>query len=79
MSPIHGGQNPNCDGDHCLYDWGKVRRLPAGGRAGYNGANLILCCSCYVNEIRWRTERNKELSPDVRWDLPSWNSLKVVE
>lgn len=64
--------NPNCDGGHCLRATGEVRVLPVGGEG-----NAILCRTCFYREIAFRKERNLELSPDCRFDLPAWDTLKV--
>lgn len=65
--------NANCDGEHCRYQ-GEVRLLPMG-----SDGNLILCAACHAHEIAWRRERNRELSPDARYDLPKWASLEVYD
>lgn len=65
-------QNPNCDGSHCTSHSGPVRVLPYGG-----GGNLILCRACYLHEIQFRRERNRELAADCRYDLPGWDVLKA--
>jgi len=67
-------RNPNCDGDHCTWSVGEVRVLPLGG-----DGNLILCKTCFAHEIRFRKERNRELSTDAAFDLPTWESLEVYE
>ena len=64
--------NPNCDGDTCKQSTGEVRVLPSGG-----DSNLILCYDCFLHEIKFRYERNKELSFDCRFDIPNWLDLKV--
>ena len=63
-------QNPNCDEGHCSFSQGEVKLLPLPG-----DANLILCRSCHSHEIRWRRERNRELSQEARFPLPEWESL----
>lgn len=71
-------QNPNCDGNHCHKSTGEVRLLPYGGKLPYgNSGNLILCYSCYLHEIAFRKERNKEVWEP--FDLPSWESLTVYK
>jgi hypothetical protein len=67
-------ENPNCCGSGPCSSNPEVRVLPLGGEG-----NLILCWRCYGNEIRFRRERNEELSKDCQFDLPSWNSLKVYQ
>lgn len=66
--------NPNCDGgfgaNHSVNP--QVRVLPTGG-----DSNLIVCRLCYQKEINFRRERNLTLSDDAKFDLPSWESLKV--
>lgn len=64
-------ENWNCDGSgpHAA---GEVRSLPTGG-----DSNAILCRRCYEREMIWRRARNRELSADVRFSLPSWDSLKT--
>jgi hypothetical protein len=64
--------NPMCDGEHCFQREGEVRLLPYGG-----SGNLILCSSCFRHEMAWRLKRNRELSADCQFELPSWESLKV--
>lgn len=66
------GKNPNCDGDHCRYVRGEVRKLPLGG-----GANAILCRTCWAHEMAFRIKRNMELSKDCWFDLPRWEDLEV--
>jgi len=61
-----------CDGGYCDRNEGEVRVLPTGGEG-----NMILCFACYRAEITWRKQRNRELSPDCQFALPSWDSLKV--
>jgi hypothetical protein len=63
--------NSNCDGSG-PHTQGEVRILPTGPHS-----NAILCSQCYIRELAWRRERNKDLAPDVRFDLPTWDSLKV--
>jgi hypothetical protein len=65
-------QNPNCCGGYCQFEQGEVRVLPLP-----KDSNLILCHACYRHEIAWRKQRNRELSPDVRFPLPDWESLEV--
>lgn len=67
--------NPNCDGDHCTAPHGEVRVLPL-GTSPHHG-NLILCQSCFDYEIAYRRDRNRDLSPDCRFDLPDWKTLKI--
>ena len=66
--------NNNCDGDHCAAETGEVRVLPL-GKNSYHG-NLILCRSCFDHEIRYRRERNTDLTADCRFALPTWESLE---
>ena len=66
--------NPNCDGSHCLSPSGQVRVLPYGG-----AGNLILCRICFFHEIRFRQLRNRDLSKDSQFALPTWDSLKIYE
>jgi len=49
-----------------------VRVLPSGG-----DSNLILCHACYMREMNYRSGRNLELAEDCKFQLPTWNSLKV--
>lgn len=64
--------NPNCDGSHCQTVKGQVRLLPTGG-----DGNAILCRSCFAHEIQFRRERNRELSTDCQFALPTWETLKI--
>lgn len=63
-----------CDGSgpHALFeaDGPETRRLPTGGAGA-----VLLCYACYRREIRWRIERNRELSPENAFKLPEWKSL----
>lgn len=67
-------QNPNCDGgtEGACSSNPQVRVLPSGG-----DSNLIVCWRCYGKEIKFRKERNEELSKDCQFDLPKWEDLKV--
>lgn len=66
-------QNPNCDGSGpCSITDKTVRVLPTGG-----DSNAILCRLCFLREINFRRERNKELSKDCQFDIPLWTKLKV--
>ena len=65
-------QNPNCDGSHCVYAIGEVRLLPTGG-----DSNAILCRHCHNHEMNFRMIRNRELSKENQFKLPSWESLRV--
>ena len=65
-------KNDNCDGACCTVATGQVRVLPMGA-----GGNLILCRDCYAHEIRYRAERNRELSDDARFDTPAWADLTI--
>lgn len=64
----------NCDGSGPHSRNPEVRILPAGG-----AGNLILCLACYLRELDFRRERNKEekLTNENAFPLPAWNSLKV--
>lgn len=64
-------KNPNCDNDKCTNPKGEVRVLPTGG-----DSNAILCNACYLHEMRFRRERNKDLAPANRFKLPEWEALK---
>lgn len=64
--------NPNCDGQRSVCTSGEVRKLPLTG-----GANLILCRHCHAIEVKWRIDRNKQLSEDAKYPLPKWETLEV--
>jgi hypothetical protein len=66
--------NPNCDGGKCDSSVGEVRVLPTGG-----DGNAILCRSCHRHELSWRRDRNRELGDFAKFDLPTWESLKVYD
>lgn len=67
--------NPNCDGDKCgINKTGQVRVLPTGG-----DSNAILCRPCFENELRFRRDRNRELADANKFDLPTWESLRVYD
>lgn len=67
-------KNWNCDGDLCTNATGEVRRLPLGGNSA-----VIVCEACYFHEMNYRRERNEELSPSARFDLPRWESLEIYK
>jgi hypothetical protein len=69
------GCNPNCDGNKCTNTRGEVRRLP--WNDGPMGGASILCLNCYQYEMQYRRDRNKDLAPSERFDLPAWSSLKA--
>lgn len=69
INPIH---NSNCDGDKCRFAVGEVRVLPTGP-----DSNAILCFDCFIWELKWRRERNKELAKANQFKRPKWTSLKV--
>jgi len=53
---------------------GAVKKMPYGG-----GGSVILCRSCWANELRYRSNRNKELVNCELFDLPDWTTAKVYE
>lgn len=65
-------QNHNCDGGG-PHKGKQIRVFPAGD------SNYLLCRACFNREIAFRKERNRELSPDCAFKLPTWDSLKVYE
>jgi hypothetical protein len=65
--------NPNCDGGHCKSETGEVRVLPYS-----SDGNLIICKSCYDNEMRFRRDRNRETGRLI-YDLPAWETLTIYE
>lgn len=65
-------QNHNCDNTKCDSPDGEVRWLPTGGNS-----NALLCRSCFDHEMEFRRNRNLNLDPDCRFDLPAWETLKV--
>jgi hypothetical protein len=65
-------KNPNCDNEMCRTETGEVRVLPSGG-----DSNLILCRACFNYEIFFRRDRNKYLSEDAQFDLPTWKELGI--
>lgn len=69
--------NPNCCGGHCLFDEGEVRVLPLGKIPDHG--NLILCRYCFEHEMNYRRDRNRELSREAQFQIPTWDSLKVNE
>ena len=67
-------KNNNCDGGHCLSNKGEVRRLPTGGDSA-----AILCRACFGHELRFRRDRNRDLSEAAKFALPAWNDLEVYK
>lgn len=63
--------NQNCDGSGPCHP-GQVRVLPIDADSA-----LIRCAYCYRREITHRRERNKQLTKDCQFALPSWDALKV--
>lgn len=69
MKPI---ETYSCDGSCYRTNLKEVRVMPT-GPAG--SSNLILCYRCYIKEIIFREERNKEVS--TPFPLPEWSELKI--
>lgn len=65
-------KNPNCDNDKCTEANGETRVLPTGG-----DSNAILCFACYLHEMRFRRERNRDLAKENQFALPAWRDLKI--
>lgn len=65
-------KNLNCDNELCRDPNGEIRVLPTGG-----SSNALLCYTCFLHEMQWRHERNKELAEDCKLDTPTWRSLAV--
>ncbi len=69
--------NCNCDGSGpCILN-GEVRVLPLSEERNDSTSNAILCRLCFNREIAFRKDRNKELSEDCQFKLPTWDSLKI--
>ncbi len=66
--------NPMCDGSGPCTD-GEVRVLPTGSSPHHG--NMILCAWCFMREMQWRRERNRDLGKDCQFKLPAWQSLAV--
>lgn len=57
--------NPDCDGfGPCSEIYREVKVLPTGE------TNVILCKRCFDREIKFRIERNKDLSRNCQFKLP---------
>jgi hypothetical protein len=56
---------------------GEVRVLPHSD-APLHG-NDILCHACYLRELRYRQDRNRELGTFAQYSLPAWETAKVYE
>lgn len=67
-------KNWNCDGSGPCAS-GETRFLPLSRDCWQGG--IILCHACYVHEIDFRRDRNRELEASCQFDLPAWESLKV--
>jgi len=65
-------KNPNCDNEHCKKPNSEIRILPTGG-----DSNALLCYSCYLHEIAFRKERNKDLADDCKFKLTPWEDLRI--
>jgi len=66
----------NCEGNGPCSE-GEVRLLPVSNDPHHG--NTILCRSCFRETIRWRMDRNKTLSKDTMFSLPTWDRLRVYE
>ena len=66
-------QNPNCDGSGPCRGT-EVRVLPMGG-----DGNVILCQACFNREMIWRKYRNRGLSEEAKYVLPTWHKLEVYD
>jgi hypothetical protein len=51
----------------------EVRKLKCGD------SNLLLCHKHYLEEIEFRKDENKDLDVENRFDLPTWESLEIVD
>jgi hypothetical protein len=51
----------------------EVRQLKCGD------SNLLLCYKHYLEEIEFRKDANKHLDVENRFDLPTWESLEIVD
>jgi len=69
--------NPNCDGEHCLSEVGKVKVVPIG--ANPDSGNLLLCRGCFFHEMQWRHQRNRELEPSAQFPVLLWEELSVYD
>lgn len=61
----------HCDGSG-PHTAGTVRKIPYGS----SGGNMILCRSCYGNELRYRVERMRQGHKET---VASWESFDVYE
>ena len=66
--------NSMCDGSHCKCSDGEVRLLPYGG-----GGNMIYCHACYLHEMSYRRQRNRDLGDPNAFQLPKWEDLEVYK
>lgn len=66
-------ENVNCDGSgpHSMHL--DVRVLPLPGSAA-----LHLCQDCFNREMLWRIDRNRVLSAENRYPIPSWYTLPTI-
>ena len=58
--------NYACDGA-CNRNNITVRRLDIGG-----GGGVFLCHFCWIHEMEWRKDRNKELEKQNQFDILAW-------
>jgi len=61
---------PRCDFGEQVKE---VRQLKCGD------SNLLLCYKHYWEEIEFRKDANKHLDVENRFDLPTWESLEIVD
>ena len=66
-------KNLNCDGAHCISEFGEVRLLPYSSEG-----NTILCYSCFEYEKAFRVMRNKAVGEDI-FNIPKWSNLAVYK
>jgi len=71
---IEPDTNPDCDGPG-PHDPGQVRRLR---KTDDVRLSTIVCHNCYAAEIARRQQRNREVDPDITFDLPAWDDLQIM-
>lgn len=54
---------------------GEVRLMPHSDTPLHG--NDILCRSCWLRELSYRRERNRDLAEFARYSLPAWETEKV--
>ena len=65
--------NPYCDGINCTKVNGTIKIVSL---ETDSNDNMLLCHDCYIIEMFYRLERNKDLKAGRRFVIPLWENLQ---